>query len=83
MFGEIYNQSILKPCKSHGTRWIANKVKAMEAVLIKDGIYIKYLVSANADGQALKHSEIEGEAKKWKNVFPIAIYLDVLTPLKV
>ena len=40
---------------------------------------------ANTDSQALKQAEIEGEAKKWKNAkFPLhlAIYIDVLTPLK-
>ena len=68
MFGEIYNQSIPKSFKSHGTRWVSHKVKAMEFILNKDGIYIKYLVSlANTDSQALKCLEIEGKAKKWKN----------------
>ena len=87
MFGEMYDQSIPKPYKSYGTRLTAHTVKAMEIVLNNYGIYIKYLESlANTNSQALKGAEIEGEAKKWKNgKFPIhsAIYLDVLTPLKV
>ena len=40
---------------------------------------------ANTNSQALKQAEIEGEAKKWKNakfLLHLAIYIDVLTPLK-
>ena len=40
---------------------------------------------ANTNSQALKQAEIEGEAKKWKNakfLLHLAIYTDVLTPLK-
>ena len=59
----------------------------MEIVLNNYGIYIKHLeLLANTNSQTLKHAEIEREAKKLKNgKFPIhlAIYLDVLTPLKV
>ena len=62
-------------------------MKPKEIVLNNYGIYIKHLESlANTNSQALKHAKIEGEAKKWKNgKFPIhlAIYVDVLTPLKV
>ena len=87
MFGEIYEQSIPKPYQSFGTRWIAHKVHAMEIVLNNYGIYMKHLESlALTDSHALKRTEIEGESKKWKNAkFPIhlAIYLDVLTPIKV
>ena len=65
MFGEMYDQSIPKPYKSYGTRWIAHKVKAMKTVLNNYGIYIKHLESlATTDSQTLKHAEIEGEAKK-------------------
>ena len=41
---------------------------------------------SQTDSQALKLSEIEGFVKKWQNAkFPLhmAMYLDVLTPLKV
>ena len=59
----------------------------MEIVLNNYGVYIKHLESlAHTDSQSLKPAEIVGEAKKWKNAkFPIhlAIYLDVLTALKV
>ena len=87
MFGEIYDQSIPKSCKSYGTRWNAHRVKAMENVLSNYEIYIKHLeLLTNTNSQALKRAEIEGEAKKWKNgkfSIHLAIYLDVLTPLKV
>ncbi|XP_066915547.1 zinc finger protein 862-like [Clytia hemisphaerica] len=86
-FEEIYDESIPKPYKSYGTRWIAHKIKAMEIVLNNYGVYIQHLESlAQTDSQALKRAEIQGEVKKWKNAkFPIhlAMYIDVLTPLKV
>ena len=87
MFGEMYDQSIPKLYKSYGTTWIAHEVKAMEIALNNNGIYIKHLESlANTDSQALKRAEIAGEVKSEKNgkfLIHLAIYLDVLTPLKV
>lgn len=86
VFGEIYEQSVPKPYKSYGTRWISHKVQAMEVVLRNYGIYMKHLESlAHTDSQALKRAEIQGEAKKWQNakfLIHLAIYLDVLAPLK-
>ena len=83
----MYDQSIPKPYKSSGTRWIAHKVKPKEIVLNNYGIYIKHLeLLANTNSQALTQAKIEGEAKKWKNgkfLIHLAIYVDVLTPLKV
>ena len=65
MFGEIYEQSIPKPYKSYGTKWIAHKVKAIEIVVNNYCIYIKHLESlAKTNSQALKCAEIEREAKK-------------------
>ena len=87
MFSKMYDHSIQKPYNSYGTRWIAHKIKAMEIVLNNYGVYIKHLESlAHTGSQALKRADIVGEATKWKNAkFPIhlAIYLDVLTHLKV
>ena len=86
-FGEMYDQSIPKPYKSYGTRWIFHKLKAMDIVLSNYGVFMKHLESlAHTDSQALKRMELQGEAKKWENAkFPIhlAIYLDILTPPKV
>ena len=85
-FGEIYERSIPKPYKSYGTRWIFHKLKAMETVLQNYGIFMQHLESlAQIDLQALKRAELEGWGKKWMDAkYPIhlAIYLDVLTPLK-
>ena len=59
----------------------------METVLNNYRVHIKHFeFLAHTDSQALKQAEIVGKAKKWKNAkFPtqLAIYLDVLTPLKV
>ena len=59
----------------------------MAIVLENYGIFISHLESlAHTDSQSLKRAKIEGFAKKWKySKFPLhlAIYLHVVTPLKV
>ena len=59
----------------------------MNIFLKNYGIFITHLeFLANTDSQALKHHEIEGYAKKWQYAkFPlhIAVYLEVIMPLKV
>lgn len=86
-FSDIYEKSVLKPSKTNGTRWIGHKFNAMNIFLKNYGIFITHLESlSQTDSQALKRSEIEGFVKKWQNAkFPLhmAMYLDVLTPLKV
>ena len=86
-FGEIFEKSVPKPAKVAGTRWVAHKFRAMTIVLRNYGIFIAHLESlAQTNSQSLKKAENEGFAKKWQYAkFPLhlAIYLDVLTPLKV
>ena len=86
-FSQIYEKSVLKPSKTNGTRWIGHKFNAMNLFLKNYGIFITHMDSlSQTDSQALKRSEIEGFVKKWQNAkFPLhmAMYLDVLTTLKV
>ena len=82
----MYERSIPKPYKSYGTRWIAHKLKAMEMVLQNYGVFKQHLESlAQTDSQTLKRAELIGWAKWMDAKYPIhlAIYLDVLTPLKI
>ena len=83
----MFEKSVPKPAKVGGTRWIAHKVRAMAVVLQNYGVFISHLESlAQTDSQSLKKAEIEGFVKKWQYAkFPLhlALYLDVLTPLKV
>ena len=59
----------------------------MNVFLKNYDIFITHYESlANTDSEAMKHHEIKGYAKKWQYAkFPlhIAMYLDVLTPMKV
>ena len=59
----------------------------METVLQNYGVFMQHLESlAQTDSQTLTRAELIGWAKKWMDVkYPIhlAIYLDVLIPLKV
>ena len=86
-FGKIYETSIPRPAKVGGTSWMVHKFRAMAILLENYGIFISHLESlAHTDSQSLKKAETEGYVKKLKYAkFPLhlAIYLDVLTPLKV
>ena len=86
-FGEVYEKVITRPVKSSGTGWVAHKVNAMEIVLMNYSIFIMHLESlAQTDSQELKRAELQGFAKLWRQAkFPLhlAIYLDILQPIKV
>ena len=86
-FSQMYENTIPKPYKSCGTRWIYHKLKSVEIVLRNYGSFMQHLESlAQTDSQSLKRVELEGYTKKWMNAkYPIhlAIYLNVKTPLKV
>ena len=87
MFGEIYEKVVPKPAKASGTRWIAHKVNAMQIVLSNYGVFMAHLESlAQTDSQALKCNKLVGYSKKWQQAkYPLhlALYLDILQPLKV
>ena len=59
----------------------------METVLQNYGVFMQHLESlAQTDSQALQRAELVGWTKKWMDAkYPIhlAIYLDLLAPLKV
>ena len=80
-------REISKPYKSYGTRWIAHKLKAVETVLQNYGVFMQHLESlGQSDSQALQRADLVGWAKKWieaKYPIHLAIYLDLLAPLKV
>ena len=83
----MYEKTIPKPCKSYGTHWIYHKLCSMEIVLCNCGVFMKQLESlAQTDSQSLKQAELESSIKKWMNAkyhIHLAIYLDILTSLKV
>ena len=90
---EAYAKTVPKPSKATGTRWIDHKYRAMELFFKHFGPYMLHLEQpAQTDSQALKRTEICGLVNKWKNanliidvatdVANIAIYLDVLAPIK-
>ena len=84
MFGEIYEKVVPKPAKASGTRWIAQKVNAMQIVLSNYGVFMAHLESlAQTDSQALKCNKLVGYSKKWQQAkYPLS-YLDILQPLKI
>ena len=86
-FSEIFEKTVPKPAKAGGTRWIGHKISALNVVLQSYGAFITHLESlAKTDSQDIKRAEIAGFVKKWQYAkFPlyIAMYLDVLLPLKV
>ena len=83
---EAHQQSVPKPTKTGGTRWIDFKYNAMKNALDNYGIYMTHVEElAVNDSQPKKRAEIKGFLAKWKEAsIPInmAIYLDVLAPLR-
>ena len=83
---EAYENSIPKPSKAHGTRWIEHKYSAMKKLLENYGGYMVHLESlSHTDSQALKHSEILGRIKTWRHaMYPMymAVFLDILSPIR-
>ena len=83
---EAHDQSIPKPTKAGGTRWIDHKYRAMKNALDHYGIYMTHIEElALTDSQPKKRAEIKGFLTKWKDgTIPVkmAIFLDVLSPLR-
>ena len=83
---EALEKSVPKPSKSYGTRWIDHKLTSMKIMLENYGAYISHIESlSQTDSQALKRAELKGYLLKWKDAsipISLAIYLDILSPLK-
>ena len=75
-----------KPSKSYGTHWIDHKLTSMKIMLENYGAYISHIESlSQTDSQPLKRAELKGYLLKWKDasiLISLAIYLDILSPLK-
>lgn len=83
---EAYGQSIAKPSKPYGSRWIDHKYRAMLIALENYGPFITHVESlSKTDSQATRRAELAGYLLKWKDAsLPInmAIFLDILSPLR-
>ena len=83
---EAWEKSVPKPSKSYGTRWIDHKLTSMKIMLENYGAYISHIESLSlTDSQPLKRAELKGYLLKWKDasiLISLAIYLDILSPLK-
>ena len=79
-FAEEFGESVPKPTKACGTRWINHKWSAMKIALENYGKYIGHLREASKGD-----SEMQGFLKKWTRAripFQLAIYLDILSPIR-
>ena len=83
---EAYEQSITKPTKPYGTRWIDHRLRAMQVALDNYGMFITHIESlATTDSQATRRAELRGYLTRWKDAslpIHIAMYLDILRPLR-
>ena len=79
-FAEEFGETVPKPTKACGTRWINHKWSAMKIALENYGKYIGHLTEISAD-----NAEMQGFLKKWSRAripFQLAIYLDILSPIR-
>ena len=85
-FAETWEETVPKPTKATGTRWIDHKIRAMLIVLENYGVYMQHVESlSQTDSQPKKRAELVGFVRKWKHAtYPIhmALYLDVLSPIR-
>ena len=83
---EAWEKSVPKPSKSYDIHWIDHKLTSMKIMLENYGAYISHVeLLSQTDSQALKRAELKGYLLKWKDAsipISLAIYLDVLSPLK-
>ena len=83
---EAMDHTVPKPSRATGTRWIDHKYQAMKKVLENWGVYMTHIESlSQTDSQPKKRAELQGFLRKWKHakyVIHIAIYLDVLAPIR-
>ena len=63
-----HEESIPKPTKAGGTRWIDHKYRAIKNALDHYGVYIEHIEElATTDSQPKKRVEIKGFLLKWKD----------------
>ena len=76
------------PVRSHGTRWITHKRKALQRVLDRYGAYIHHLSTLTED-RSLKPDDrqrLKGYLLKWKQpkmLIGCAIYVEALKPVSL
>lgn len=64
---QAHEESIPKPTKAGGTRWINHKYRAMKNALDHYGVYMTHIEElAITDSQPKKRAEIKGFLLKWK-----------------
>ena len=82
---EAYGETIPKPTKAYGTRWIDHKLRAMQIALDHYGPLIHHIKSlSQTDSQPKQRAQLSGFLKRWKHALlplSMSIYLDVLSPL--
>ena len=83
---EAYGETIPKPTKAYGTRWIDHKLRAMQIALDHYGPLIHHIESLlQTDLQPKWRAQLSGFLKCWKHAslpLSMSIYLDVLSPLR-
>ena len=83
---EAYGETIPKPTKAYGTRWMDHKLQAMQIALDHYGPLIHHIESlSQTDSQPKRRAQLSGFLKRWKHALlplSMSIYLDVLSPLR-
>ena len=83
---EAYGETIPKPTKAYGTRWMDHKLQAMQIALDHYRPLIHHIESlSQTDSQPKRRAQLSGFLKRWKHALlplSMSIYLDVLSPLR-
>ena len=71
-----------------GTRWIAHKVRALDMIMDKYGIYLQHVANLAEDRSytSLERSKLKGWYTKWTRAripLLVSISIEVLSPAKI
>ena len=77
----------VRPYRACGTRWIAHKLKAMERIFDKFGLYISHLEKVISDKTytGKMRAKVKGYLRDWKSskmLVNLAFYMDILEPFR-
>ena len=77
----------VRPYRACGTRWIAHKLKAMDRIFDKFGLYISHLEKVISDKTytGKMRAKVKGYLRDWKStkmLVNLAFYMDILEPFR-
>jgi hypothetical protein len=81
-----FSNNRVKPNRAAGTRWIDHKVRAIEGMIDKYGVYMKHIENILVDAKQTDKATLQGKRNmllEAKTILYAVFFLDALEPAKV